>query len=68
MFEHIHNISRVNKNFEYSFLMKTDDDSVVNMDYLIAHMKNESSFKRNELWIWSRYEVNNLLNFLLFNI
>lgn len=49
----LHFYKWINQNYKFSFLMKTDDDTVVNIDYLIEHLRIHPSFKKNELWIWS---------------
>ncbi|GIY31490.1 UDP-GalNAc:beta-1,3-N-acetylgalactosaminyltransferase 2 [Caerostris darwini] len=51
-------------NYDFSFVMKTDDDSVVNIPYLLKKLQEDSQFDPSQLWLWSNLRTNWQVNYL----
>ncbi|XP_042901907.1 UDP-GalNAc:beta-1,3-N-acetylgalactosaminyltransferase 2 isoform X2 [Parasteatoda tepidariorum] len=51
-------------NQDFSYVMKTDDDTVVNLEALMKELQQTSKFDSKQLWLWSRFRKNWPVNYV----
>ncbi|GBN61645.1 UDP-GalNAc:beta-1, 3-N-acetylgalactosaminyltransferase 2, partial [Araneus ventricosus] len=51
-------------NHDFSYILKTDDDSVINIAYLLQKLQEDSQFDSTKAWIWSQFRKNWPLNYI----
>ncbi|KAF8774771.1 Beta-1 like protein [Argiope bruennichi] len=51
-------------NHEFSYILKTDDDSLINIDQLLQKLLEDSQFDPTKAWIWSRFRKNWPVNYI----
>ncbi|GBN41071.1 UDP-GalNAc:beta-1, 3-N-acetylgalactosaminyltransferase 2 [Araneus ventricosus] len=51
-------------NHDFSYILKTDDDSVINVAYLLQKLQEDSQFDSTKAWIWSQFRKNWPLNYI----